>query len=276
MDGETVNRRLEGKVAFVTGAARGQGRSHAVRLAEEGADIIALDLCAAVTGVQYEASTPADLDETIRLVDKTGQRIIAGRIDTRDATAVSEFVDAGVDSLGRLDVVVANAAVCIAEPWDAVTANSWQTTIDINLTGTWNTIRAAIPHMIAAQAGSIIAIGSTAAVKGHPFLLSYVVSKHGVAGMVRVLTNELGPHNIRVNAVNPGRVDTDMIGLGFQREFEAAIATNPTLASAFRKSLPMASADPADISDAVLYLASDESRFVTGLFLSVDGGGAQS
>jgi NAD(P)-dependent dehydrogenase (short-subunit alcohol dehydrogenase family) len=246
-----------------------------VRLAEEGADVIALDVCSPIRGVQYRASSPDDLSRTVDLVERTGRQIHAAAVDIRDAGAVRAELAEGVQRFGHLDVVVANAAICIAEPWHAVTETSWQDTLDVNLTGTWNTLREAIPHLIAAGRGSIIVIGSTAATKGNAFLLSYVVSKHGVAGMVKALTHELGRHNIRVNAVNPASVDTEMIGPGFRQAFQAAIDEDPRLAGMFTKSLPFDALDPNDVSAAVVYLASDESRYVSGVFLSVDGGNSQ-
>ena len=201
--------RVAGKVAFVTGAARGQGRSHAVRLAEEGADIIAVDICAPVRGVQYAGSTPEDLAETVRPGGEA-RSPYPGRRDRhsrRRPRSSSSWTRASAE-LGRLDIIVANAGICIAEPWHKVTAQTWQDTIDINLTGSWNTIKAGIDHLVSAKAGSIIVTSSTAGLKGNPYLLSYVVSKHGVTGMVRALAHELGQHNIRVNAVNPATVDT--------------------------------------------------------------------
>jgi SDR family mycofactocin-dependent oxidoreductase len=272
---ELVAGRVQGKVAFITGAARGQGRSHAVRLAEEGADIIAADICAPIPGLQYPPSTPGDLAETVRLVEHTGRRIVADKIDTRDADALKAFVDSGVEQLGRLDVIVANAGICIAEPWHKVTAQSWQDSIDINLTGSWNAIKAGVSYMVAAKSGSIIVTSSTAGLKGNPYLLSYVVSKHGVTGMVRALAHELGVHNIRVNAINPSTVDTEMVGPSFRSVLSEAIAENPGPAGIFTKSLPIDALDPADISNAVLFLASDESRFVTALSMAVDAGASQ-
>jgi NAD(P)-dependent dehydrogenase (short-subunit alcohol dehydrogenase family) len=211
----------------------------------------------------------------VRLVEKTGRRIIAAQIDTRDAAALKAFVDDGVEQLGRLDIIVANAGICIAEPWHKVTEDSWQDTIDINLTGSWNAIKAGVSHLVAAKSGSIIVTSSTAGLKGNPYLLSYVVSKHGVTGMVRALAHELGEHNIRVNAVNPATVDTAMVGPSFRAVLSEAIAENPRPAAIFTKSLPIDAADPVDISNAVLYLASDESRFVTALSLAVDAGNSQ-
>ncbi|ODU07074.1 MAG: 3-ketoacyl-ACP reductase [Pseudonocardia sp. SCN 72-86] len=270
-----VTGRVQDKVVFITGAARGQGRSHAVRLADEGADILAVDLCGPVRGVQYPASTRDDLAETVALVEKTGRRIVAEQVDTRDAAALKTFVDAGVGQLGRLDVIVANAGICIAEPWHKVTEQSWQDTLDVNLTGSWNAIRAGVDHLVAQKSGSIIVTSSTAGLKGNPYLLSYVVSKHGVTGMVRALAHELGTHNVRVNAVNPATVATEMVGPSFKAVLEEAIEENPGPAGIFTKSLPITAAEPVDISNAVLFLASDESRFVTALSLSVDAGNSQ-
>jgi SDR family mycofactocin-dependent oxidoreductase len=267
--------RVQDKVAFITGAARGQGRSHAVRLAEEGADILAIDICAPVRGLQYPPAVPEDLAETIRLVEKAGRKIVAAHIDTRDAAALRSFVDAGVAEFGHLDVIVANAGICIAEPRHKVTPESWQDKLDINLTGTWNTIKAGVDHLVSAGRGSIIVTSSTAGLKGNPYLLSYVVSKHGVNGLVRALAHELGVHNVRVNAVNPATVDTEMVGPTFKQALDEAIAENPGPAGIFTKSLPIAAADPLDISNAILFLASDESRFVTAHSLAVDAGNSQ-
>lgn len=262
--------RVEGKVAFVTGAARGQGRSHAIRLAEEGADIIAVDICEDVASVPYGLATQADLDETVKAVEALDRRIVARAADVRDPAALQAVVDAGVAELGRLDVVSANAGICTVQRWDEVTPQVWQDTLDINLTGVWNTCTAAIPHLIAAGGGSIVITSSTAGIKGLPFLAPYVAAKHAVVGIGRSLANELSAHSIRVNTVHPTGVDTPMVaGLG---GLEPILGKDPMLGPIFMNSLPVEMTDPRDISNAVLWLASDESRYVTGLMLTVDAG----
>src|SRR3954447_23570457 len=175
--------RVDGKVAFITGAARGQGREHAIRLAEEGADVIAIDLCAQIETVPYPLVTPADLEETVGAVEALGRRIVARAADVRDPHAVRAAIDAGVEELGRLDIVVANAGIGVMKAWDEVTPEIWRDTIDTNLTGVWNTCAATIPHLISAAGGSIIIISSTAGLKGQPFMVPYAASKHGVVGI---------------------------------------------------------------------------------------------
>ena len=207
--------RLQGKVAFITGAARGQGRSHAVRLAEEGADIIAVDICDDYPTVGYAMATQADLAETVNAVEALDRRIVASQADVRDLGALKAAVDGGVTQLGRLDVVCANAGICTIQAWNEVTSAVWQDTLDTNLTGVWNTMVAAAPHLIAAGGGSIICTSSTAGIKGLPFLAPYVAAKHGVVGIAKTMANELARHQIRVNTVHPTGVDTPMAaGLG--------------------------------------------------------------
>ena len=264
--------RVEGKVAFITGAARGQGRSHAVRLAEEGADIVAVDICHDYDPVRYGLATPADLDLTVKAVRDLGRRIVAIQADVRDADGLRAAVDAGVAELGRLDVVCANAGICVAYEWDQVPAQVWQDILDTNLTGVWNTMVAAAPHLIAAGGGSIICTGSTASVKGLPFLAPYVAAKHGIVGIARSLANELGPSGVRVNVVVPAGVDTAMSqGLD---SLHRLIDDRPDLGALYTNALPVRYMDPRDVSDTVLFLASDESRYVTGLVLTVDAGNA--
>jgi SDR family mycofactocin-dependent oxidoreductase len=262
--------RVAGKVAVITGAARGQGRSHAVRLACEGADIIGLDLCADVKAIPYPLATEADLDETARLVAETGARMWTARVDVRDPEAMAAAVSDGVEQMGRLDVVVANAGVCTVQRWNEVTPEVWGAVIGTNLTGAWNTCVASIPHLLDAGAGSIILISSTAGLKGQPFFAPYVASKHGMVGVMRVLANELASQSIRVNSIHPTGVDTPMlVGLnGLTERIEAS----PDTGSLFLNSLPVDVLAPEDVSDAVLYLASAESRSVTGLTLTVDAG----
>ena len=199
--------RVAGKVAFITGAGRGQGRSHAIRLAEEGADIIAVDICADYPTVGYGMATEADLAETVKAVEALDRRVIAARADVRDAQALKGVLDAGVAELGKLDIVCANAGICTVQAWDEVTSAVWKDTIDTNLTGVWNTMVAATPHLIANGGGSIICTSSTAGIKGLPYLAPYVAAKHGVVGIAKTMANELAKHSIRVNTVHPTGVD---------------------------------------------------------------------
>lgn len=200
--------RVAGKVAFVTGAGRGQGRSHAIRLAEEGADIIAVDICKDYDTVGYGMSTEADLAETAKQVEALDRRIMAKQADVRDARALKAIVDEGVAEFGKLDIVVANAGICTVQTWDEVTQAVWQDTLDTNLTGVWNTMVAGAPHLIANGGGSIICTSSTAGIKGLPYLAPYVAAKHGVVGIAKTMANELASHKIRVNTVHPTGVNT--------------------------------------------------------------------
>ena len=262
--------RVEGKVAFITGAGRGQGRSHAVRLAEEGADIIATDILGDYRSVAYPMATADDLAETVRLVEALDRRIVAGQADVRDADSLRELLHDGVSRLGRLDIVSANAGICSVQTWDQVTPEIWQDTLDTNLTGVWNTLVAAVPHLIEGGGGSMIATASTSGIKGVPFLSPYVAAKHGVVGIVRSLANELARHHIRVNTVLPAGVNTPMLmGLG---ALAPLLEIDPTLGGVFENTLPVTFIEPRDVSEAVLFLASDESRYVTGLEFTVDAG----
>jgi SDR family mycofactocin-dependent oxidoreductase len=257
-------------VALVTGAARGQGRSHSLRLAAEGADVLALDLCADIDGVPYPMATPADLEETARLVSATGARVVTARADVRDADAMAAAVDDGVRQLDRLDIAVANAGVCTVQRWDEVTPAVWDAVIGINLSGTWNTCVAAIPHLLESGGGSLILISSVAGLKGQPFLAPYVASKHGMVGVMRMLANELASGGVRVNSIHPTGVDTPMlVGLSGLTE---RIESDPGTGSIFLNSLSVDVLSPDDVSEAVLYLASAESRHVTGLTMTVDAG----
>jgi SDR family mycofactocin-dependent oxidoreductase len=261
--------RVQGKVAFITGAARGQGRSHAVRLAEEGADIIAVDALQDYASVAYPMATQQDLDETVALVEKTGRRIVARRADVRDRDSLAAAVDEGVAELGGLHIVVANAGICTVQAWDDVTPQVWQDTIDVNLTGVWHTIAVAIPHLIRSGGGSVIAVSSAAGLKGMPFYTPYVAAKHGVVGIARSLANELGEYRIRVNTIHPAGVHTAMTdGLDMDRLLE----DNPMLGPIFMNTLPVNMIDPPDVSAAVLFLASDDAQFTTGLALTLDAG----
>ena len=270
--------RFDGKVAFVTGAARGQGRSHAVALAEEGADVIAVDACAPMDSAPYPMATPEDLDETVRLVEALDRRIVATRADVRDGAALDAAVGEGVAQLGRLDVVVANAGILsVGQSWE-LPESTWQDMIDINLTGVWQTTKAAIPHMISAgNGGSIVLISSTAGLRGSVFIGHYVSAKHGVVGLMRTLAQELGPHRIRVNSIHPTQVDTAMIQNEATYRRYLPHSEHPTreemgAASSTTNVLGIPWVESRDISNAVLFLGSEDARYVTGATLPVDAG----
>lgn len=204
--------RLDGQVAFITGAARGQGRAHAVRLAEEGADIIAVDICADIDSVPYALATAEDLDETALLVEKTGRKVIAATADVRDLGALTKVVDNAVGELGRLDIVVANAGIWSSAPFLEMPESMYRDMIDIQMHGPYNTCRAALPHIVAGdRGGSIIIISSTAGMRGFPNQVHYNMGKHAVVGLMRSLANEFAPNFIRVNTIHPSSVDTKMI-----------------------------------------------------------------
>jgi SDR family mycofactocin-dependent oxidoreductase len=267
---------LDGRVALITGAARGMGRSHAVRLAQAGADIIAVDICRQIDAVAAKLATPADLDETVRLVESEGRRVVARMADVRDRAALRAAVSDGVAELGRLDVVVANAgtfAVRLDQPMDdAGRVAIWKVTLDVNLSGVWNTIEVATPFIIdGGRGGSIVVISSTAALQtvanDDVAMTAYAVSKWGVTGLMKMTAGDLGKHNIRVNAVHPSGVDTPLTQSDAVREYWDH---HPALAAHTAKVyLPV---EPNDISEAVLYLASDASRAVSGISLPVDAG----
>ena len=207
---------LDGKVAFITGIARGQGRSHAVTLAREGADIIGLDSCKQPATTPYPGATPDDLEETVRLVEETGHKIVAEQADVRDLAQVQAVFDAGIAQFGRVDIVLPNAGICAGGLTWEIDPEAWQEMLDVNLTGPWNTVRVALPTMIEqGDGGSIVFTGSVDALKGSANISSYAASKHGVTGLMRSLANEVGQYGIRVNSINPGHVDTDMLGNEF-------------------------------------------------------------
>ena len=265
--------RVEGKVALVTGAARGQGRSHALRLAEEGADIIAVDLCGPIPDLQYSHATPEDLQETVRQVEALDRRIVASEVDVRDRDAFKAVVDDGVAALGKLDIVVGNAGICIIAPWDEVTPQIWDTTISTNLTGVFNTVQLTAPHLIAAGGGSIILTSSAAGLKGLPFLTPYVASKWGVTGLGKAFAAELAEHNIRVNTLHPTGVETPMGEMG--DAYPPLLEKHPRLGGMLTNMLPIDVTQPRDQSNAVLFLASDEARYVTALAMTVDAGNTE-
>lgn len=263
-------RRFEGKVALVTGAARGQGRAHAVRLASEGADVIAIDVNRSAATTHYPGPTPEDLAETVRLVEAQDRRIVAREADVSDLDALSAAVREGVAELGRLDVVVANAGICSANLSWETTVEQWQETLDTNLTGVFYTAKATVPVLIEqGTGGSIVFTSSVAGLRGLPFLAAYVASKHGVVGLARTMANELGQYGIRVNTLHPHGVATGMTvdDMGPMIAEHAA-----TLGPIFMQTLPDPVSQPEDMAAAVAWLASDEARHVTGIQLPVDLG----
>ncbi|OBJ49972.1 mycofactocin-coupled SDR family oxidoreductase [Mycobacterium sp. 1423905.2] len=272
--------RVKGKVAFITGAARGQGRSHAVRLAQEGADIIAVDVCKPIVqNTTIPASTPEDLAETADLVKGLNRRIYTAEVDVRDYDALKAAVDTGVEQLGRLDIIVANAGIGNGgDTLDRTTEYDWQEMIDVNLSGVWKTVKAGVPHIKAGgNGGSIILTSSVGGMKAYPHCGSYVAAKHGVVGIMRSFAVELGQHMIRVNSVHPTHVSTAMImNEGTWKLFRPDLE-NPgpddmaPICQMFH-TLPIPWVDAEDISNAVLFFASDESRYVTGVTLPVDAG----
>ena len=270
---------MDGKAVFITGAARGQGRAHAIRLAGEGADIIATDIAGPVDTVTYAAATEDELAETVRQVEAIGRRIFSFTADIRHYNALKRGLDEGVTQLGRLDVLVANAGIlnAVMPSWELDETN-WQTMIDINLTGTWHACKAAVPHIIdQGPGGAVILISSTAGLRGIPGIVHYNAAKHGVLGIARTLANELAPHKIRVNSVHPTNVRTVMIENESSARIYRPDLDNPTfedavpaLANINMWDVPYLEAD--DVANAVLWLASDESRYATGVALPVDLG----
>src|SRR6201991_2698220 len=273
--------RVEGKVAFITGAARGQGRAHAVRMAQEGADIIAVDICKQIDSVQIPLSTPEDLAETADLVKGHNRRIYTAEVDTRDYDALKAAVDAGVEQLGRLDIIVANAGIGNGgATLDKTSEGDWTDMIDVNLGGVWKTVKAGVPHILAGgRGGSIILTSSVKGVKAYSNLLlgHYVASKHGVVGLMRAFAVELGQHMIRVNSVHPTFVNTPMLLNEGLYKMVRPDLKNPgpddlaPFCQAFH-TLPIPWVEAEDISNAVLFLASDESRYITGVTLPIDAG----
>ncbi|GLZ45860.1 3-ketoacyl-ACP reductase [Actinomycetospora sp. NBRC 106375] len=267
---------LDGKVAFITGAARGQGRSHALRLAQEGADIIGVDLCEQVDTVQYAGATPEDLAETAKRVEDLDRRIVTRQADVRDHRALSDAFEAGIAELGRVDIILANAGIANqvgGEPEDEFLG--WQTVIDINLTGVYNTVKIAAPRMIEqGDGGAIVLTSSTQGLSGRGgdgggAMSGYAAAKHGVVGLMRTFAHWLAPHSIRVNTVHPTGVNTPMV---VNPQLEAWMAANPEKGDALTNLMPVEMVEPVDISNAILYLVSDAGRYVSGVTLPVDAG----
>lgn len=272
--------RVQGKIALVTGAARGIGRAQAVRLAAEGADIVAVDICGPVDTVVIPPAQPEDLEETKRAVEATGARVITAIADVRDGAALQTVTDAAVDELGGLDIVCATAGITSAGPALELDEQAWQTMLDVNLTGVWLTCRAAAPHLIARGAGAMILTSSIAGLRGLVGVAHYTAAKHGVVGLMRSLAKELAPHNVRVNSVHPTNVDTPMIQNDMVRRSFRPDRENPTQAefaeaATTMNMLPIPWVEPVDVANAALFLASDEARYITAVALPVDAGSTQ-
>jgi SDR family mycofactocin-dependent oxidoreductase len=269
--------RVAGKVAFITGAARGQGREHAIRLAEEGADIIAVDVCDDIAGVAYPGPTDADLADTATLVEKSGRRVVAAKADVRDLDGLRAAVQQGVAALGAIDIVVANAGISGSPaPAALIEPSAWQTMLDINLTGVWHTVKVALPHMTNGS-GSIILVSSMLGLRGGGYMAHYAAAKHAVVGLMNSLANELAPQWIRVNSIHPGNVLTPMIdNEQFHRTLRPDL-DNPTIEDTAAiigqfHMLPKPVIEARAVSNAVLFLASDEAAYITGAALPIDAG----
>jgi SDR family mycofactocin-dependent oxidoreductase len=266
-----VTRPLDGKVAFITGAARGQGRAEAVRLASDGADIIAVDICRQITSVPYPLATAEDLAHTVKLVEDTGARIVAREADVRDQDALQNALQAGLDELGRLDIVIANAGIAPMQSG----GDAWRDVLDVNLTGVHHSVEVAIPTLVEqGDGGAIVLTSSVAGLIGvgseDPGALGYVAAKHGIVGLVRLYANLLAQHSIRVNSIHPTGVDTPMINNDATRQWLGDIAAKSP--QEMGNALPVQVLAPEDIANAVAWLVSDEARYITGVTLPVDAG----
>jgi SDR family mycofactocin-dependent oxidoreductase len=264
---------LQGKVAFITGAARGQGRAEAIRLASDGANIIAVDICDQIASVPYPMATPDDLAATVKLVEDTGARIVAQQADVRDQQSLKTALQAGLDEFGRVDIVVANAGIA---PMMAG-ADGWRDVVDVNLTGVYHTVEAARPTMVEqGDGGSIVLISSAAGLIGiggdDPGGLGYTASKHGVVGLMRSYANILAPHSIRVNSIHPTGVNTPMINNEHTRAWLEKLVAESETPIDMGNAMPVEALEPEDIAAAVAWLVSDDARYVTGITLPVDAG----
>lgn len=266
--------RFKGKTAFISGVARGQGRSHAVRLAKEGADIIGFDLCAQIDTVPYAMATPDDLEMTIKMVEAEGGRMLGEVADVRNPEQVRDVLSRGIEQFHHVDIVLANAGIMPVIGDESARFQAWKDATDVMLTGVFNTIEAALPYMKERdQGGSIIITSSTAGLKGMASdaagSLGYVAAKHGVVGLMRAYANLLGQYFIRVNTVHPTGTNTPMVA---NEEFMTFIVENPELAESMQNLIPVSMVEPEDISNAVAFLASDEAQYITGVTLPVDAG----
>ncbi|TQF69262.1 NAD(P)-dependent oxidoreductase [Rhodococcus spelaei] len=273
--------RVAGKVALVTGAARGIGRAQALRFAQEGADVIAVDLCGPVETVITPPSNSEDLAETERLVRGTGRRVEVFEVDVRDRASLAAAVDAGVASLGGLDIACATAGITSSAPALELDEQTWNTMLDVNLTGVWQTCAVSAPHLIARGGGAMVLTSSIAGLRGLVGVAHYTAAKHGVVGLMRSMAKELAPHNVRVNTVHPTNVDTTMIQNDMVRsKFRPDLDRPPTWEEFAASAVSMNMLDvpwvePVDVANAALFLASDEARYITAVALPVDAGSTQ-
>jgi SDR family mycofactocin-dependent oxidoreductase len=268
--------RLAGKVAFITGAARGQGRSHALRLACEGADLILSDICGPVTPAAVQPpSAQHDLEQTVKAVEALGRRVVWGQVDVRDLSAMSALADRGAAELGHIDIVVGNAAILIWAKTHELTPEQWQDVIDVNLTGVYHTVQCTLPHLLRqGTGGSIILTSSFAALKGTPFTLSYTAAKYGVIGIAKAIAHEYGDYNIRANVIHPCGVNTIM-GTEAGGLMELVGERASTVGPLFMNTLPVPMIEPEDVSATVAWLASDDSKYVTAAQIPVDAGAGE-
>ena len=273
-----MTQQFEGKVAFITGAARGQGRSHAVRFAEEGADIIAVDLCAQIDSVQYPMARPEDLDETVNLVEKTGRRIMAEIADVRDFKQLQSVVARGEEEFGRVDFVLANAGIVPGMGELPPTECAYLDAVDVMLNGAYFTVEAAVPALTRHGDGGAVVITSSAAAfksmstnfdsRNHGSA-GYTAAKHGVIGLMRYFAITLAEKNIRVNSVHPTAVATPMV---LNEQFDRYAAKHPQFSAMLQNPLPVPLIEPVDVTEAMLYLCGQSGRYVTGATLTVDAG----
>lgn len=265
-----MEQRYVGKVAFVTGAARGQGRAEAVRFAQEGADVAVLDICQDFSTTGYPGPTPDDLAETVALVEKEGRRCLSFVTDTRDRAAMQAAVAQIVSDLGGLDVVVANAGICTGSAFVDVSPEQFEATMSVNVTGTWNTLQATVPVLIEqGRGGAIVVTSSVAGLRGLPFLSDYSTSKHAITGLARSVANEVAEHRIRVNTIHPASVPT---GMTTPELFPLVAESARTLGPIFMNALPVNTTPTEHIAAAVAWLCSDEAANFTGIALPLDMG----
>lgn len=273
--------RLTNKIALITGAARGIGRAQAVRFAEEGADIVAVDVCGPIDTVHVPSSTPDDLAETASLVERAGGRVVTEIVDVRDSEELRAAADRGAAELGGIDIVCATAGVTSRGNAVELSEAAWRIMLDVNLTGVWNTCTASAPHLISRGAGAMVLVSSIAGLRGLIGVAHYTAAKHGVVGLMRSLAHDLAPHGVRVNCVHPTNVDTpliqnDLVRSGFRPDLDRPPTRDEFAAAATRMNLlAVPWVQPVDVANASLFLASDEARYITAVSLPVDAGSTQ-